>query len=101
MAETLAPGFSVSSIRAVLACADQRRRACAGLTSRRLGIASSTWKLLSADIGADRETDTESSLLLCQKKWLIRSGRARRDQLRAYRPLHGATACEPRCHSPD
>jgi hypothetical protein len=30
------------------------------------------------------ETDTESSLLLCQKKWLIMSGRARRDQLRAY-----------------
>jgi len=60
MAETLAPGFRVSSMRVVLAYADQRR---SGLTSRRLGVVYSIWKPLSSGTSADIETDTESFLL--------------------------------------
>src|SRR6516165_9005746 len=48
IADTFAPGRSVSSTSHALASADQRRRGRCGLASRRLGTASKTWKLLSS-----------------------------------------------------
>src|SRR5579859_2313970 len=65
IADTFAPGCSVSSISRALASADQRRRGRCGLASRGLATASRTWKLLSLLIGADIEIDTDS-LHICQ-----------------------------------
>ncbi len=68
MAETFAPGASDASIRRAFASSDHRRCDRGGLTSRRSGTASMTWKFLASFIGADKEVDTVSSSV----SWPIR-----------------------------
>ena len=59
IAETFAPGASVSATSCDLNAPDQFRRTRCGAPSSRAGTASITWKLLSSGIGADIETDTD------------------------------------------
>ena len=89
IAETLAPGASVSATSRALNASDHSRRTRRGAPSYRSGTASITWKLLSSGIVADVEIDTDPCRLI-QCLYAFIPASATWDRLGAYEQPHRA-----------